>query len=196
MPFKGPGSNVLNIFNEGILLAVYLSALFINVWPVENSIINLIGWVLIGLILISLIWTWITTLPNMLKETYQYLKDLCSPKQETPIVTPYNIPQDLTAKSILNSLRSPSMMKHDSTKSIRIYDESPTFQGSPINQICDTFPVRMPTKLTKASSGVSNDNSFHPIQHKRTYVSAFQEKSHTLRTEPNVSTRQLLGGHP
>ena len=64
-PFKSFIDNVMNIYNESILALSYLLTIILNTHNIPEAIARIIGWCLVGLILLSLMAIWGTLLPDM-----------------------------------------------------------------------------------------------------------------------------------
>eukprot|EP00826_Nyctotherus_ovalis_P062851 TRINITY_DN9163_c0_g1_i1.p1 TRINITY_DN9163_c0_g1~~TRINITY_DN9163_c0_g1_i1.p1 ORF type:complete len:125 (-),score=27.06 TRINITY_DN9163_c0_g1_i1:191-565(-) len=73
-PFKDVTNNVVNTYNELVIVACFLSVLAMNVTDFSESAASIWGWVLIGLILISLFSIWVIVIPDVVSAVYDYLK--------------------------------------------------------------------------------------------------------------------------
>jgi len=76
MPFQDFYSNIINIYNEFIIGSTCIVTLAINLLDSNPNSNDVAGWILISLILISLISTWIQTIPSAVKELYNMLMEI------------------------------------------------------------------------------------------------------------------------
>lgn len=78
-PFKDRNDNIFNIYNEIVIIIVCFSTLYLNLAnDLSENLTNGIGWSLVGFVLISLIATWILTLPSAIKEFIRNAKEFIS----------------------------------------------------------------------------------------------------------------------
>ncbi len=66
-PFEENMSNLINIYNEGVLVLTFISVLIMNVADFSEFVVRVWGWILIVLILLSLLTTWLITIPPTVK---------------------------------------------------------------------------------------------------------------------------------
>eukprot|EP01022_Parablepharisma_sp_SALTPOND_P016486 TRINITY_DN2423_c0_g1_i1.p5 TRINITY_DN2423_c0_g1~~TRINITY_DN2423_c0_g1_i1.p5 ORF type:complete len:227 (-),score=5.23 TRINITY_DN2423_c0_g1_i1:179-859(-) len=94
-PFEGFKNNMLNIYNECVIIAIYIAVFFINVFPTSEYTIEATGWVLIVAVLVSLLATWILLLPAACREVLNVLRS-CFAKREGRKV----VPEDSFSKAV------------------------------------------------------------------------------------------------
>lgn len=73
-PFDGIINNVINIYNEILVLVCFLSVLTMNVISFSDTVTSIWGWILIGLILLSLCSIWIVTIPTMYAQAMNFFR--------------------------------------------------------------------------------------------------------------------------
>jgi len=210
MPFKGPGSNVINIYNEALLIVIFISIIFINEFPTSNETMNNVGWFLIALILISLFATWYMVIPNLIRETYENFKQCFRKSEDSSSISPDNLPQNV-AKGDDKIHRK--QRKNYSTKNIQIINAFPTMPKSNSNINLDSSDKDSTpnTKLFSISDLIDPsvpeypqfpqlpehlERPQRPIPRGSGKIMIKPQKSIPMRTEPSMSTRQMLGGHP
>jgi len=66
-----------------VILITFLSILLINLKQFPDTLFTIIGWILIVLIAISLIYLWVTTLPAVIKELFTKKKPAKTKKEKT-----------------------------------------------------------------------------------------------------------------
>eukprot|EP00826_Nyctotherus_ovalis_P058744 TRINITY_DN8100_c0_g1_i9.p1 TRINITY_DN8100_c0_g1~~TRINITY_DN8100_c0_g1_i9.p1 ORF type:complete len:127 (-),score=13.28 TRINITY_DN8100_c0_g1_i9:186-566(-) len=71
MPYQKSGENYINIYTEIVIVVVFVSVLVINAKEHSEESKNILGWVLIGLILVALCYLWLTSLPGIIKDLYR-----------------------------------------------------------------------------------------------------------------------------
>ena len=76
-PFKDPYDNLLNAFNELVLLIIYTLTLLVNMLPILTQYAGIFGWVMIVLVLASLAATWILMIPGAIKEFINTVREFC-----------------------------------------------------------------------------------------------------------------------
>ena len=81
-PFANNQLNILNMYNEFILLAVFGTALILSFNTLSPSTVTNIGWFLIALILSSLALTWVSMVPFMFGRTISYFRR-CFAREES-----------------------------------------------------------------------------------------------------------------
>eukprot|EP00826_Nyctotherus_ovalis_P058743 TRINITY_DN8100_c0_g1_i5.p1 TRINITY_DN8100_c0_g1~~TRINITY_DN8100_c0_g1_i5.p1 ORF type:complete len:130 (-),score=8.70 TRINITY_DN8100_c0_g1_i5:62-451(-) len=82
MPYQKSGENYINIYTEIVIVVVFVSVLVINAKEHSEESKNILGWVLIGLILVALCYLWLTSLPAVIKNLYhKIIKPKDSQKQ-------------------------------------------------------------------------------------------------------------------
>jgi len=54
-PFKGAWDNILNIFNEAIIFFCFGTILLINLYPVNNDVMDILGYLLLALIAVGFV---------------------------------------------------------------------------------------------------------------------------------------------
>jgi len=75
-PFSAEGDNFINILNETIIIFTFISVYVMNKCSFSELTIKVWGWFLIIPIIISLLATWIISLPDAIEEfkkTFTYL---------------------------------------------------------------------------------------------------------------------------
>jgi len=82
-PFKANKDNFLNMYNEIVISVVYLGILLINTTCLKQNTIEMIGWILIGTVLLSLAATWILLIPQFIKDIKEFFKSLFLPITQT-----------------------------------------------------------------------------------------------------------------
>ena len=82
-PYKDLYENILNIYNESVLIISYTTAITITLYETPSEILIIIGWVLIVLVGVSLIITWSMLGPGIAKEIYKYIKTKCKREEAT-----------------------------------------------------------------------------------------------------------------
>ena len=83
-PFSAGGDNFINILNETIIIFTFISVYVMNKCSFSELTIELWGWFLIIPIIISLLATWIISLPDAIEEFKKTLTDLFT-KEKEPI---------------------------------------------------------------------------------------------------------------
>lgn len=73
MPFEKTFDNVINILNEAILTFCFISALIMNTFEISDSMIKAWGWLMVGLILTSLLITWVLIMPSVVRQAFNTL---------------------------------------------------------------------------------------------------------------------------
>lgn len=66
-PFTANSLNRINVANELIILFAFSGILLINVKDCSDKFISILGWVLVGGVIASLIVAWCTTIPPMVR---------------------------------------------------------------------------------------------------------------------------------
>ncbi len=82
-PFDTKLNNGLNIYNEAVVSLTFIAIFVLNVYPPKVILQDTLGWIMIALILLSLIATWIITLPPAFKELYVLVSGLCGTNTTT-----------------------------------------------------------------------------------------------------------------
>eukprot|EP00826_Nyctotherus_ovalis_P051755 TRINITY_DN6483_c0_g2_i2.p1 TRINITY_DN6483_c0_g2~~TRINITY_DN6483_c0_g2_i2.p1 ORF type:complete len:121 (-),score=23.94 TRINITY_DN6483_c0_g2_i2:33-395(-) len=99
-PFKSDTNNVMNVYNELVIMVCFLSVLAMNLLNLAESARNIWGWILIGLVLISLLSIWATTIPDMISTAWNYFKsrkkDNENEKNKVPKKKTAELPANLT----------------------------------------------------------------------------------------------------
>lgn len=81
-PFKSRTENLANIYNEAVVLITFISVLILNLKEFPEVAMNVVGWVAIVLILVSLCYLWLTTLPQIAKEIRSTIRSKRKKKAE------------------------------------------------------------------------------------------------------------------
>ena len=81
-PFSSRGDNVINIFNEIIAIFIFISVYVINNQSFSELAIKVWGWFFIIPIIISLVATWVISLPDAIEEFKNSLIDLFKKKEK------------------------------------------------------------------------------------------------------------------
>jgi hypothetical protein len=82
-PFDCLKNNVLNIYNEGVLLLTFCLLIGVNIGDASDTFQSYVGWLLIVLILFSLLATWGMLLPAAAKDAWDQIKK-CFSKAQPP----------------------------------------------------------------------------------------------------------------
>ena len=85
MAFVNISDNIMNIFNEVIIMGCFSSSLFLNLADASENFGKILGWVLIILIGLSLIITWLITLPDLLIESWKSINQICKSKNDNDV---------------------------------------------------------------------------------------------------------------
>lgn len=72
-PFEDVVNNGINIYNELIVFLTFLFTILMNVYEFSEVVVRSVGWVLIGLITLSLVSIWVFTLPKLIKQLLEQL---------------------------------------------------------------------------------------------------------------------------
>lgn len=80
-PFNTDKFNFMHVYNECVILASFLLIFIINLASVGNDMTEAIGLLIIGLIFVSLIITWITLIPGMVKDVIELVTSKETPKE-------------------------------------------------------------------------------------------------------------------
>eukprot|EP00826_Nyctotherus_ovalis_P043428 TRINITY_DN4573_c0_g1_i2.p1 TRINITY_DN4573_c0_g1~~TRINITY_DN4573_c0_g1_i2.p1 ORF type:complete len:132 (+),score=28.25 TRINITY_DN4573_c0_g1_i2:365-760(+) len=73
-PYEDMINNVVNVYNELVIMACFLSVLMMNVVNFNELTTSLWGWGLIALILVSLLSIWAITVPGMVSAACKFFK--------------------------------------------------------------------------------------------------------------------------
>eukprot|EP00826_Nyctotherus_ovalis_P016095 TRINITY_DN14636_c0_g2_i3.p1 TRINITY_DN14636_c0_g2~~TRINITY_DN14636_c0_g2_i3.p1 ORF type:complete len:124 (-),score=9.38 TRINITY_DN14636_c0_g2_i3:103-474(-) len=71
----------MHIYNECVILISFLLILIINLVSIGNDMTEAFGLFIIGLIFVSLIITWITLIPGMIKDVIELITNKEPPKE-------------------------------------------------------------------------------------------------------------------
>ncbi len=82
-PFREGSSNWFSIYNEFVVIVVFLSLIVINTTTFGYNNTSNIGWVLIGLIMVSFAATWCIMLPGIAKALWAAVARLFTTPQPT-----------------------------------------------------------------------------------------------------------------
>jgi len=74
-PFDKLLDNILNIYNEAVVLISYSTVGILNSGHFKSSTVMNIGWFMVGLVLLSLAASWVVMLPGATKELYNTIKE-------------------------------------------------------------------------------------------------------------------------
>ena len=66
-PFNSKFSNAIDLYNEITMLLCFSVSLFMTRVELDSKNTSIIGWVLIGLVIISLLTAWYTTIPQAIR---------------------------------------------------------------------------------------------------------------------------------
>eukprot|EP00826_Nyctotherus_ovalis_P017408 TRINITY_DN15126_c0_g1_i20.p2 TRINITY_DN15126_c0_g1~~TRINITY_DN15126_c0_g1_i20.p2 ORF type:complete len:115 (-),score=20.95 TRINITY_DN15126_c0_g1_i20:56-400(-) len=69
--FKSWAKNLANIYNDVVVVITFISVLILNLKEFPEVAMNVVGWAVIILILTSLCYLWLTTLPQIAKGIYK-----------------------------------------------------------------------------------------------------------------------------
>ena len=81
-PFSSQGDNVIGILNELIIVCTFISVYVMNKCSFSELTMKVWGWVLIIPIIISLLLTWVISLPDAIKEFKESLIGLCKKEKK------------------------------------------------------------------------------------------------------------------
>ena len=73
MPFDDLVINLLNIYNEVILLIGFITSLVMTLEDFSDTTNKTWGWIIIGMIILSLVLTWMIIFPKVIMEVCQLL---------------------------------------------------------------------------------------------------------------------------
>jgi len=76
MPFRKLSDNILNLYNEIVVAVIFFEIILINTLKMSQEIKTILGWISIGLVLLSLIVTWILILPGLINDSINSIKEL------------------------------------------------------------------------------------------------------------------------
>ncbi len=76
-PFEDGKNNGLNVYNECVLIVAFIAVLVMTSRDFPAAAVSLVGWLLIGLVAVSLIATWVIILPPSLKALLRTVSDWC-----------------------------------------------------------------------------------------------------------------------
>jgi hypothetical protein len=80
-PFDDWLNNMINVYNELVIIITFISVLMMNTMNLPEQITNLWGWILVILILLPLLSVWIITIPGIISMLCKCFKALKSPKK-------------------------------------------------------------------------------------------------------------------
>ena len=78
-PFNEVMTNRLGIYNEVVIIVIFVSTFIMNLINLPDIVIRIWNWILVGAIIVSLIFVWLITIPKALKE-------LCKKKPKPKII--------------------------------------------------------------------------------------------------------------
>ena len=81
-PFSSQGDNLVNILNETIIVFSFISVYVMNNSSLSELAMKVWGWFLIVPIIISLVTTWIISLPEAIEEFTKTFADLFKKKEK------------------------------------------------------------------------------------------------------------------
>ena len=82
-PFDTRKDNLINLYNEGVLVITFLTLFIIQFFNINPRTDMIIGWGLVGLILLSLLLTWILILPPLVKMAFSKCRSIFYKKTAT-----------------------------------------------------------------------------------------------------------------
>ena len=85
-PFNDIRNNVMNIYNEFIFGLAFLTTLLTNVNVISSTYVETCGWLVIGLIMISLLATWVMVLPVAIRDLLRVVFGLFGEKEATIVI--------------------------------------------------------------------------------------------------------------
>ena len=85
MAFINISDNIINVFNEVIIMGSFTSVLFMNLIDTSESFEKILGWILIILIGIFLAITWGITLPDLFIDLWKSVRKACKCKKANKI---------------------------------------------------------------------------------------------------------------
>jgi len=155
-PFENISDNVVNIFNELILIVCYVSAFIMNTFSIDEKTFQMWGYILVGFVLSSLLITWVLIMPSALKGAINGFKDCIwgSPEEEA---IPNEKPVDPNASTSQIALNESSI--NDTT----INTKSNDIQNTSLNN--QTTNTETPSKNHTETNLVSNPNYIRKRSH-------------------------------
>lgn len=82
-PFEKREDNIINAFNELVLVFIFASTAVINKCDLSESAVSVWGWIFILLLASSLLLTWIIILPNTFKELKKSITNFFKKKEKS-----------------------------------------------------------------------------------------------------------------
>ena len=79
-PFDTRLNNGINLYNEFVLMSAFSGTVVMNTRQFSSLTISVVGWILIGTVLISLGIIWVTMMPPAIKALVETVISWCSKK--------------------------------------------------------------------------------------------------------------------
>jgi len=108
-PFEKTKDNLINIFNEIAITMTFVLVLIMNNIELPEVLVNIMQWILIVPLIISLISTWIIIFPDILEGLKKSLKELFKKKTANNKDERINTTKR-TKERRLNSLNLPEVL--------------------------------------------------------------------------------------
>ena len=77
-PYEYWQANALYIYNEMVFILTFGILLIVNIWDFDDVAQSSLGWIIIGIVLLSLALTWITLFPPIVEAAYRQIRELCT----------------------------------------------------------------------------------------------------------------------
>jgi len=119
-PFDKLVNNVLNIYNEAVVLICYSTVGILNSGRFKSRTVMNTGWFLVGLVLLSLAASWVVMLPGATKELYNTIKEyiLGEDQSQEKITQNQEVPKstsEITLQKQDNAIENGGEIKNNNT---------------------------------------------------------------------------------
>ena len=106
IPFETKSTNLLSIYNEVYLLVLFILLILMNANLFDEYTTKMIGWIMIGFLILSLLCTWIIMLPPVFRSLYEILSSLCKKKSSNNTIEKKITEEEKIVSTDLNDNKS------------------------------------------------------------------------------------------
>jgi len=173
-PFTETWTNILNFYNEFVIFILVNFLLLISSFGFDSNIINICGWTMIGLIMLSLFVTWALMIPKAFKELVQSITEFFYPPKNEPISTPSKTDEVIQVKQSIRKIE----IITENKKSAKLRTDSSSGGSSGSGRGCEKISSLADLKIEAQNSQNSARNrkckmmkkGKKPIKGKNTHV--------------------------